>query len=64
MTTNKIEKALRGVKVKESLAKTELIVFRLSKADKLSVAETAHTLKMSISEYLMNAHRLIKGRLK
>lgn len=64
MRTDKIEKALKGVHVKKALAKSSTVLFRVSEVDKQDIADTAKSLKMNVSEYMVNAHRLIKSRLK
>jgi hypothetical protein len=47
-----------------SLSKTEFIQFRISKAEKQSVKDTAASLDLTVSEYLLKVHSLILTRLK
>lgn len=61
---SKMEKAVKGLKAKDSLAKTQSVLFRCSVVDKKSIAATATSLSMGMSQYLIECHRLISSRLK
>lgn len=40
-------------------AKTEVIIFRLSRADKNSIRSAAKSVNISMTEYLTNLHRFV-----
>lgn len=50
--------ALRG-----TLAKNEFIQFRVTKDEKKSIKETADSLDLSTSEYLLKIHSLVAAKL-
>jgi predicted PhzF superfamily epimerase YddE/YHI9 len=47
----------------DSLAKTETVVFRVSKAEKADMQATASKMGLSLTEYLTRLHQIAKGKL-
>ena len=66
----RIARALRGLKLnklKQDSAKTEVILMRVSEAEKEEIKTVAEGLEISLTEYLLGLHRqavvqLRKGR--
>jgi len=52
-----------GKQLKDSLAKTETVVFRVSKAEKADMQATAGKMGLSLTEYLTRLHAIAKGKL-
>jgi hypothetical protein len=46
--------------VRDSLAKTARVVFQISPAEKREIQETASGFSMTMSEYLVQVHRLFR----
>lgn len=62
----KLEAAAAGISpadISFSGRKTSLVQFRLSEADKASIQRTADRLGVSVSEYLLELHKLMANRL-
>lgn len=51
--------ALRG-----TLAKDKFIQFRVTKDEKKSIKEAADVLELSVSEYLLKLHALVRVRIR
>ena len=49
--------------VKDSLAKTEVVVFRVSKTDKADMQATAKALGLTLTDYLSRLHQIARGKL-
>ena len=69
--TNKKLNELAGIvkrtpteKLRTALVKSNGIFIRVTENDKKSVKETASSLRLSVSEYIIKIHYLIKDQLK
>jgi hypothetical protein len=59
-----VNKSQHTTPLEHALAKTSTVNFRLSKADKESMKETAKKLRLTLSEYLVSLHHYAKDKLK
>jgi hypothetical protein len=55
---------MTGKALKDTLAKTEMVVFRVSKSDKTDMQAMAKRLGLSLTEYLGRLHSIAKQKLK
>lgn len=60
----KMDTALKGIKLKEALAKDAIVLFRTTKSEKADMQATAKGLGLSLTEYLGRLHALAKPQLK
>lgn len=49
--------------IKAGLAKTETIHLRLTKIEKQAIRQTAQSLHLSITEYLLKCHSVVAAKL-
>lgn len=55
---------MKPKQLNDALAKTSVVTFRVSKADKDEMQTTAARLKLTLTEYLLRLHAIAKGKLR
>lgn len=61
--TDKLAKAFKGGKLKAKLAKSAVVIFRTTEAEKADMQATAKKLGMHLTEYLGRLHTLAKENM-
>jgi hypothetical protein len=54
---------MKGKQLKDAIAKTDVVTFRVSKVDKAEMQATAAKLGLSLTEYLSRLHAIARGKL-
>jgi len=65
-STDKLTAAVAGIDteaLRGSLAKDQFVQFRATKEEKKSLSETADSLNLTVSQYLLTIHSLVEKRL-
>ena len=55
---------MKPKQLRDTLAKTQVVTFRVSKADKDDMQATAADLGLTLTEYLVRLHTIAKGKLR